>query len=69
VCITTSTDNFVKDILRSVSGVDIDTWVGDEGGIGYTRDHFSEESYWFLVELLRIADVAVGHLAKRVCFI
>ena len=61
VGIASSTDNLIENALGTLSSVNVDQLVIDKIGICHTRDHLSEESDGFLVELLRVADVAEGH--------
>lgn len=69
VSIAPCADNLIQDSLSSISGIDIDGLIANEVGIENTRNDLSEESYWFLMELLRIPNVAECDLIERVIFI
>ena len=66
VGIASSTDNLIKDALGTLSSVDVDQLVIDKIGICHTGNHLPEESDGFLVELLRVTDVAEGHRVERI---
>ena len=69
VSVAACTDNLVEDSLSSISGIDIDGLIANEVRIENTRNDLSEESYWFLMELLRIPNVTECDLIERVILI
>lgn len=64
--IATSADNLLEDTLSSISGISVDGLIGDEIGIEQAGNNFSEEGDRFLMEFLRVANVAEGDLIKGV---
>lgn len=64
--IATSADNLLEDTLSSISGIGVDGLIGDEIGIEQAGNDFSEEGDRFLMEFLRVANVAEGDLIKGV---
>lgn len=55
--------------MCSLSCINIDCIILDQFGIEHTRNDFSEESNRFLMEFLRIADVAEGNFIKGILWI
>lgn len=63
------TDDLVEIFLCPFRSVRVDGWVTDKTGVEYARQDFPVESNWFLLELLRVADVAESYLVERVIYI
>lgn len=64
--IAASTDDLIKDSSGSIAGVRINGLVADKVGIEHAGDDFSEEGDGFLVELLRVSDIAEGDFVEGV---
>lgn len=63
------TDDLVEIFLCPFWSVRVDGWVTDKAGVEYARQDFPVESNWFLLELLRVTDVAESYLVERVIYI
>ena len=66
--IAACTDDFIKDSSGSIASIRIDGLVADKIGIENARDDFSEEGDRFLVELLRVSDIAEGDFVEGVLY-
>ena len=66
VSVAARTDDLVEHSLGSCPCISIHALVGKQIRIEYARDHFPEESNRFLVELLRVADIAECNLVEGV---
>ena len=68
VSVTAGTDDLIQVSLSPLWSIRIDTRVTDQTWIQHAWKHFSVESDWFLLELLRVADVTKCDLVKRILF-
>jgi hypothetical protein len=68
VSVTSSTDYLIQVSLGPLGSVRVDIRVTDQTWIQNARKNFSVESDGFLLELLRVADVAKCYLVERILF-
>jgi hypothetical protein len=66
VGIATSTDNLLQNSLGSIPGIRIDCLIVNEIWIEDAGDNLSEEGDGFLMELLRVADIAEGNFIEGI---
>jgi len=67
--VATSADDFLKDCLSSVAGVEVDARIVDEGGVEGTWEDLSEIGDRLLMEFLGVADVAEGEFIEEEFYI
>ncbi len=67
--VATSADDFFKDCLGSVAGVEVDAGIVDEGGVEGTWKDLSEIGDRLLMEFLGVANIAEGEFIEEEFYI
>ena len=67
--VTACTNNFLKILIGSFGGVNIDAWVSNETWVQHARQHLSIKCDWLLLELLGVPNVTECDFIKRIFFI
>lgn len=66
VSIAACTDDLIKDSFGSFASIGINGLIADKFRIEDARDDFSEEGDRFLMELLRVSDIAEGDFIEGI---